>query len=106
MLYITELQEFRKKASKLLTTEERAELLTFLAKNPKDGDIVAGTGGIRKMRWGAGGRGKRGGVRIIYYYHIVGSEIFLITIYAKNEQKDISPKAKRLYKTLIEELIS
>lgn len=68
--------------------------MNYLAAHPKDGDLIEGTGGIRKLRWGRGGRGKSGGVRVIYYYHSSEMPLYLLTLFAKNEQANLS-KAER-----------
>jgi len=68
--------------------------LSYLAAHPKTGDLIEGTDGVRKLRWGRGGRGKSGGVRIIYYYHSELMLLYLLTLFAKNEQDNLS-KAER-----------
>ncbi len=65
---LVEFPEFQKKAASLLSEEELLELKTFLASNPEAGDLIQGTGGVRKLRWASQGQGKRGGNRIIYYF--------------------------------------
>jgi mRNA-degrading endonuclease RelE of RelBE toxin-antitoxin system len=66
---IAELPAYRALAEKHLSEEERREIIDYLAEHPLAGDVLQGTGGIRKLRWGKGGRGKSGGVRVIYYFH-------------------------------------
>lgn len=66
---IAELPIYIRLANKLLSEDERRDLIDYLAEHPQAGDIMEGTGGIRKLRWRRGGQGKSGGVRIIYYYH-------------------------------------
>lgn len=61
MITIVEVPEYIRQAEKLLTVEERQDILNYLAAHPKFGDLIEGTGGIRKLRWGRGGRGKSGG---------------------------------------------
>jgi hypothetical protein len=73
-----------------------------LIEHPDDGDIIPGAGGIRKIRWGAKGRGKRGGVRIIYYWRTVCGHIYLLSIYGKNEASDLTQKEKNYLKKLVE----
>lgn len=68
MITIAEVPEYIRQAEKLMTTEERQDIVSYLAAHPKSGDLIEGAGGIRKIRWGRGGRGKSGGVRVIYYY--------------------------------------
>ena len=66
---IVELPEFLRKSDKLLSNTERLCIINYLAAHPAAGDIMQGTGGIRKLRWSAQGKGKSGGVRVIYYHH-------------------------------------
>jgi hypothetical protein len=94
MLTIAEVPEYIRQAEKLLTVAERQDVLSYLAAHPKTGDLIEGTGGVRKLRWGRGGRGKSGGVRIIYYYHSELMPLYLLTLFAKNEQDNLS-KAER-----------
>jgi hypothetical protein len=103
---VVETPEFISRARKLLTEENREELIGHLAHNPTAGDIVPGTGGIRKIRWRLEGRGKRGGARIIYFFHNTNVPLFLLTAFAKNERVDLSQRDRnsfaRLTKLLIE----
>ncbi len=69
---------------------ERAELVLYLAYNPTAGDAIPGSGGVRKVRWGLDGRGKRGGARVIYFYHDTEMPLLLLKAYAKNKQDDLS----------------
>ena len=94
MITIAEVPEYQRQAEKLLKEAERQDILSYLAAHPKSGDLIEGTGGIRKLRWGRGGRGKSAGVRVIYYYHSEIMPLYLLTIFAKNEQ-DILSKAER-----------
>jgi len=103
---VVETPEFRTATRKLMTEEERAVLVDYLAHNPTAGDLIPGTGGVRKLRWGLDGRGKRGGARVIYFYHGAEIPLFALTAYAKNEQADLSPRDRndfrRLTKLLVE----
>jgi len=65
------------------------ELQGFLVRHPETGKVVPGSGGVRKLRWAAAGKGKSGGVRIIYYYKRQDGEIWLLTIYGKNVMENI-----------------
>lgn len=69
---------------------ERAELITYLAYHPAAGAVIPGSGGVRKLRWRLEGRGKRGGARVIYYYHDMEMPLYLVTAYAKNERENLS----------------
>ena len=94
MQTIVELPEFQKKASDLLKDEEKVSMINYLAFHPQAGDVMQGTGGIRKLRWSAQGRGKSGGVRVIYYYHNGSMPLFLLTVFGKGEKANLS-KAER-----------
>lgn len=69
-------------------------MVDYLAAQPKAGDLIEGTGGVRKLRWARGGRGKSGGVRVIYYFHSDAMPLYLLTMFAKNERANLS-KAER-----------
>lgn len=72
-----------------LTDDEYLGLQGFLLKYPEAGKIVPGSGGVRKLRWAISGKGKRGGVRVIYYFRKQHSEIWMLTIYSKREVENI-----------------
>jgi mRNA-degrading endonuclease RelE of RelBE toxin-antitoxin system len=80
----------------LLSDEEYAEFQEYLATNPKAGDVIQQTGGLRKVRWSAQGKGKRGGVRIIYYHVTADSQIRLILIYKKGVKEDLTSEQKKM----------
>jgi hypothetical protein len=88
-----------------LSDDSYQELQVFLARNPEAGDIIPGTGGFRKLRWTDPRRrkGKRGGLRVIYYHLIAGDQIWFMTIYDKDEAADLSPAEKRVLKGAIRE---
>jgi mRNA-degrading endonuclease RelE of RelBE toxin-antitoxin system len=92
---IVELSSFSKKAAKILDKEELDALHAYLLQHPDKGDVIPSTGGVRKLRWAASGRGKRGGARVIYFYHVVGTTIYLMACYTKNEQDNIRPEVKK-----------
>lgn len=103
LITIVELPEFSKRAEKELSKEQKDELIYFLASNPKAGNLIQGTGGIRKLRWASKGKGKSGGSRIIYFYYNDNIPLFLLTIFGKNEKINLT-KAERneLFKLVIE----
>ena len=90
MQTIVELPEFIKRADSLLISDEKASVINYLALHPQAGDIIQGTGVIRKLRWSARGKGKSGGVRVIYYYHNGSIPLFLLTVFGKGEKANIS----------------
>ncbi|MCT2541256.1 type II toxin-antitoxin system RelE/ParE family toxin [Sedimentimonas flavescens] len=85
---------------KLFTEDEKRELIDFLAENPLAGAEIPGTGGVRKVRFAASGRGKRGGARIIYYYLDDTMPLYALQAYAKNDQGDMTPDEKRAVSAL------
>jgi hypothetical protein len=82
------------------------DLVAFLGANPEAGKIVPETGGVRKIRWALGGAGKRGGARVIYYYHNERMPVFLLSAYAKNRKEDLSPSERKLMKRLVPALVA
>lgn len=90
LITVAELPEFRHRALRLLTAEERQSVVNYLAAFPRDGDLIRNTGGVRKLRWARGGRGKSAGVRVIYYFHNERMPLYLLTVFAKNERDDLT----------------
>lgn len=74
----------------MLSADERKSVVNYLAAHPASGDIMQGTGGIRKLRWSAHGKGKSGGVRIIYYFHNETMPVFLLTLFGKGEKANLT----------------
>jgi hypothetical protein len=101
---VVELPEFQKDAAKLLTEEQILELVTEIATNPGIGQVVANTGGIRKLRFAPSGRGKRGGARVIYVYYCEDIPVFILACYAKNRKADLTEYDKKTFRTLVLEL--
>lgn len=93
---------FTKHMQDYLNDEDYSELQSYLAEKPNSGALIQGAGGLRKIRWSAKGKGKRGGVRIIYYWQVDEEQIYLLTIYAKNEMTDLSENDKQALKNMIE----
>ncbi|MEO9040614.1 MAG: type II toxin-antitoxin system RelE/ParE family toxin [Gallionella sp.] len=106
MITIAEVPEYIRQAEKLLTEAERQDVVSYLAAHPKSGDLIEGTGGIRKLRWGRGGRGKSGGVRVIYYFHSDLMPLYLITLFAKNEQSNLSKAERNEMAKLVDILVA
>jgi mRNA-degrading endonuclease RelE of RelBE toxin-antitoxin system len=93
---------FTEQLTAYLPDDEYRELQSFLIEKPDAGDLIQGTGGLRKLRWGVGNKGKRSGVRIIYYWQMSDDQIYLMTLYAKNEMTDLSAKEKKALKQMVE----
>ncbi len=90
MQTVVELQEYQRRAAILLGEDERSAIINTLARKPTVGIVISGTGGIRKLRWSRPGTGKRGGVRVIYFYHDQTIPLFLLTLFAKGEKANLS----------------
>lgn len=95
---------FSKYVSGYLSDDEYRKLQAELAGNPEAGDIMPGTGGFRKMRWAdiRRGKGRRGGLRIVYYHFRSDHQIWLMTLYDKDEASDLTVKEKKALKAAIE----
>jgi len=92
MLTVIETAKFQKLAAALWTEDERMDFISWIAVNPLAGDVVPGTQGARKVRWQIKGRGKRGGVRIVYFHLPVDGVVVLALIYAKSQRENVQPK--------------
>lgn len=77
-----------------------ADLQRFIALNPKTGDVVPGTGGVRKLRWSQAGMGKRGGLRVLYYVQDAKGRIWLLTVYAKSARENIAASTLNLLREM------
>lgn len=102
MVFI-ETPTFTKHLMQLLSDEEYRQFQRYLADTPEAGAVITGTGGMRKVRWALRGKGKSGGVRVIYYYVTAASQIRLILIYPKSAKDSLSDAEKRILKKMIQE---
>jgi hypothetical protein len=92
---VVETPSYLFRAEKIFSAEERAEIVTMLASDPDCGEILQGTGGVRKVRVAVGGHGKSGGARVIYYFHGSNSlPILIFTVFTKNERANLSDAEK------------
>jgi hypothetical protein len=105
MITVAELPEYIRTAAKLLSEDERQDVIDYLSEHPKSGDLIEGTGGIRKLRWARGGRGKSGGVRVIYYVHSEIMPLYLLTLFGKNEQANLSKADRNALAKLVQILV-
>ena len=103
MFTFVEAPLFTKLVGEYLTDGEYAALQRALSQNPELGDVIPGSGGIRKVRWGTRGRGKRGGVRVIYFVRNEAGVIWMLTIYAKNVAESIPVHLLRRIRREIED---
>lgn len=99
---IVETSIFTRKLRTLLSDEEYRLLQNELIKNPEKGKIIKGSGGLRKIRWSISGKGKSGGVRVIYYWFKNKEIILMLLIYPKNEQDNLTSEQLRLLKSIVE----
>ncbi len=97
---------FTKLIQKLISDEEYHLLQLQLSVRPDSGDIIKGSGGIRKMRWAGSGRGKRGGIRVIYYYITEDEQIYMLYAYPKSKKDDLTADQVKQLKQLVEEQLS
>lgn len=99
-----ELSIFEKYRCDYLGDAEFSRMQQFLIRNPEAGDVIQETGGLRKLRWSDGrrGKGKRGGIRVIYYWYAGGQQFWLFTLYDKDEAVDISRDQKKVLKALLD----
>ena len=103
MIFI-ESKIFEKLREKYFDDTSYKEFQNFLLEQPDVGDTIQGTGGLKKVRWSAKGKGKRGGIRTIYLYLVDKSHIHLLTVYAKNEMSDLTSHEKKILKSIAEEI--
>lgn len=100
MIFI-EASSFARTKEGLIDEDELRRLQTSLILNPKYGKVIPRSGGLRKLRWRGSGRGKRGGLRVIYYWIQQKDKIYLLIAYAKNKQEDLTADQLNILKTLI-----
>jgi hypothetical protein len=103
---VVETARFLKDAKPLMSDSEREELVAFVGANPEAGEIIPETGGVRKIRQALAGRGKRGGARVIYYYHNERLPLFLLAVYGKNEKANLSRAERNAMKRLVPVLVA
>jgi len=99
---ILETRAFTARIDDLLTQEEYRALQLDLVRHPAAGDVIPGTGGLRKIRWGLKGRGKRGGCRVIYFWHAASSRLLMLFAFSKSERADIGADQKKLLRRIVE----
>ena len=101
---VVETPQFIRQADGLLSEDERAALVEYAAHNLEAGDLIQGTGGIRKLRWALPGRGKSGGARVIYFFHGTTVPAFLLSVFAKNRKVDLTQAERNEMRKLTAEL--
>lgn len=107
-VYITvvETPSYLRRAEKLLSESERAEVVTLVAEDPECGALLRGTGGVRKVRFAREGGGKSGGFRVVYFFHDMDMPLYLLTIFAKNTKSKLSQAETNQLRELTRALVS
>ncbi len=101
-MVFVETKLFTAKVTELLPDDEYRALQLELSRQPALGAVITGTGGLRKLRWRLPGRGKRGGARVIYFWHAGTSRILMLFIYAKSERTDLTATQREALRKVIE----
>ena len=102
---VIEFAGYRRRASELLTAGQRDAVIDLVAYEPTCGDINPGSGGLRKVRIGRDGIGKRGGTRVVYYFYNEDYPVLLLALYAKNEKSDLTTAEKREFAASMREIV-
>lgn len=102
MLFV-ETPVFTRELQDLMSDDDYRALQSALLLRPEAGDLIPGGGGLRKVRWGLPGTGKRGGLRLIYYWQKAEDRIYLLLVYRKTRQEDLTPQQLRLLRKLVKE---
>ena len=102
-MVIIETSVFTKQVTRLLDEDEYRLLQSILVNRPDAGDVIPGSGGLRKIRWGLGERGKRGGVRVIYYWAVRQERLVMLVMYPKNERDDLTKDQLKILRKIIKE---
>jgi len=92
---VLQLPKFKAEATDLIGLDGIEALAVYLIDRPEAGDVIPDSGGVRKLRWAAKGKGKRGGARIVYLYVVVAARIYLLRCYAKNAKTDLTSDEKK-----------
>ena len=100
-IVIIETSVFTRQVRKRLTNEEYRHLQNALLKRPNLGTVIRGSGGLRKMPWSMQGRGKRGGVRVIYYWAVQQNQLLMLLIYPKNVQDNLTPDQLKMLRKIV-----
>jgi hypothetical protein len=103
---VVETARFLKDAKPLMSDSKREDLVVSVGANPEAGEIIPETCGVRKIRWALAGGGKRGGARVIYYYHNERLPLFLLAAYGKNEKANLSRAERNAMKRLVPILVA
>ena len=106
MQVVVETPPYLADADRLFTAEERAAIVDRVAIDPRCGVVIPGSGGIRKLRFGFGGRGKRGGARVIYLFGGDDVPVFLLAAFVKNEKADLTAAERQALSKQVTKMLS
>jgi len=106
LIVVAETAAYLAWARKVLDEDERDEIVDLLAEDPTRGVLIRGTGGVRKFRYAPDGRGKRGGVRVIYYFHSDIMPVYVLAGFAKNEKDNLTPSETNALRKLVDALVA
>ena len=101
-MVIIETSVFSRLIQELMSDEDYRALQEALITRPESGDIIQGSGGLRKIRWKLEGQGKRGGIRVIYYWVTADDQVRMLYVYRKTQQADLTPKQLATLKSIVE----
>lgn len=104
-MWFIETPVFSSQLYALLSDDDFSALQLVLALRPEQGALIPGGGGLRKLRWGLRGKGKRGGLRVIYYWDPTEGGIYLLFLYPKNRQEDLTPEQLKLLRRIVQEVL-
>lgn len=102
-MVIVETAVFTKQVQKILSDDEYRQLQIDLANQPASGPVIRGSGGLRKIRWGYRGKGKRGGIRTIYYWAVSEKKLLMLFMFPKNVQGNLSPNQLKALKQIVKD---
>lgn len=105
LITVAETPEFVRESGRLMGDDERQALIVHLAAKPRAGDLIPGTGGVRKLRWQRPGMGKRGGARVIYYFHSDAMPLYLLTVFGKGERANLTHAERNELRQLVDALV-
>jgi hypothetical protein len=101
-MLVLETRAFTQRLTRLLSDDEYRRLQLALVADPLAGDLIPGTGGIRKLRWGSRGRGKRGALRVLYYFEPSRRRLLMLFVFEKNERADLTVKERAALRKIVE----
>ncbi len=106
LLTVVETRSYLVAAKNILSEKDRVLLVDMIAQNPRCGDIIEGAGGVRKVRFALGNRGKSAGARVVYFFYNENHPAYLLTVFAKNEKANLTKAERNALSVLVKELVA